>query len=443
MRILVATVLVLICLFGTVGLGAGAQETDLQALIDGAEAGSVIILGPVSYRGPVRVWKSLTIIGSPGATVDGGGARDVIVVESDDVVLRGLRVVNSYSDVAFEPAGIKILGSVSVTIVGNVIEDVVHGIYVVNSSGVVVAQNRISSLRERAVSDRGHGVYLWYTKEALITGNIIDHVKDGVYSDHSYHVIIANNTFTRSRYGTHLMYSANHTVIGNTYHKNLVGVAVMYSCGVSVGENIVRENRGSAVSEGIFLRDACDAFVFRNLIVGNAVGINIVATPYPREKALRIKDNVIAFNNIGVAVAMWAAGVVEQNDLLENAQQLYSSLGSDVSLVWRGNFWSNRQYQFGDKFLLVDPMESLADRYPLIRTFMHGPGYTALLTAIGVVDTEQRVKAIDEAPAQSPLRPLSDTDISPSWNWALAAFLLTFLPASAMVLAWKNARSKA
>jgi nitrous oxidase accessory protein len=434
--------LILLGLLVRMGYGVGVQETDLQMLIDNADTGSVITLGPGTYRGPVRVWKSLTITGSPGAIVDGGGAGDVIVVESDNVVLRGLRVVNSYSDVAFEPSGIKILRSTNVTVIGNDVENVIHGVYVVNSSGVVVAQNKIASLREREVSDRGHGVYLWYTKGVLIAGNMIDHVKDGVYSDHSYSIIIANNTFTNSRYGTHLMYSVNHTILDNVYQKNLVGIAIMYSCGVKVQGNTLKENRGASVSEGLFLREAYDVTISRNLIVGSAVGINIVATPYPRDKLLQIKDNVIAYNNIGVVAAIWARGVLEQNDLLENAQQFYPTPGSDISLVWRGNFWSNRKYQLGDRFLLVDPMETLTDRYPLVRAFMHGPGYTALSMMRAVLETNPRIKAVDMSPARSPHWSLSATNSS-SWNWTLAACLLTFLPATAIALSWRNARRTA
>lgn len=64
MRGLVPAFLILLGLLVRMGYGVGAKETDLQMLIDNADAGSVITLGPGTYRGPVRVWKSLAIIGS-------------------------------------------------------------------------------------------------------------------------------------------------------------------------------------------------------------------------------------------------------------------------------------------------------------------------------------------------------------------------------------------
>jgi len=419
-----------------------AQVNDLQTLVDTAEPGSVIVLQPGVYSGPVKIWKPLTIIGLSGAVVDGGGVENVMVVESDNVVLKGMKVVNSYTDVAFEPAGIKVVGSRNVTIIGNIIDRVIHGVYVVNSTEVTVTGNIITSFAERDVNNRGHGVYLWYTQNSYVINNMLSHVKDGVYSDHSNNITVKNNVVTNSRYGTHLMYTANHVIVGNEYRNNLVGMALMYSCTIHVEGNIVRENRGTVVSEGIFLREVCNVDIVRNLIVGNAIGVNIVATPYPRDGRLVVKNNVIAFNNVGFMADIWASGVVKENDLLENAQQFYPTSGTSVSLVWEGNFWSNRKYQTGDRYLLIDPVEDLVDRYPLLRAFIYGPSYTALTMMKAVIELNPRVKAIDESPSQTPHTAIEVSAKNLSL-WPLAGGLLTFLPLAFFILAWKNARGKA
>jgi nitrous oxidase accessory protein len=440
MRGLVLTIVILFQLL-TIDYVAASPQNDLQRLIDGAEPGSVIVLQPRKYVGPVCLWKSIAIIGTLGAVIDGRGVSDVLVIESDNVVVQNLKIVNSYQDVAFEPAGIKVSGSRNVTIADNIIEGVIHGVYVVNSSNVMVARNRIRSLVDRDLSDRGHGVYLWYTRGAEISDNVIEYTKDGIYTDHSYSVLIANNSVTYSRYGTRLMYSGNHTIVSNNYRKNLVGMAIMYSCGINVSVNVLEENRGTSVSEGIFLRESCDVTLSRNLIVGNAVGINIVATPYPRERLLEIKNNVVAFNNIGLMVTMWASGIVAQNDLIENAQQFYPMADSAVSLVWRGNFWSNRRFQLGHVYMLADPMESLVDAHPLIRAFMHGPGYTALSMMRAVVEINPKIKAIDEKPARSPSLAIQH-DNQTTLTWPFAAGLLTFIPMTVIIVAWRNARRR-
>ena len=415
---------------------------DLQAIIDKAGPGDMVVLTPRVYHGPVIIDKPLALIGLPGVVVDGGGANNVILVKSDNVVIKGVKVVNSYSDVAFEPAGIKVSGSRNVTISGNIIDRVIHGIYVVNSTEVVVENNVITSFAERDVNDRGHGVYLWYTKNTYVINNSISHVKDGVYSDHSTNISVKNNVVTNSRYGTHLMYTTEHVILGNEYRNNLVGMALMYSCTIRVEGNVVRENRGTAVSEGVFLREVCDVDLVKNIIVGNAVGLNIVATPYPQSGRLVIKNNIIAFNNIGLMADIWASGVIKENDLLENAQQFYPSPGTSVSLVWEGNFWSNRKYQTGQKYLLIDPVEDLVDRYPLLRAFTYGPSYTALTMMKAVIELNPRVKAIDDSPSQEPSARI-ETAAKNSGLWPLAGGLLTFLPMTVFILAWRNARVRA
>jgi hypothetical protein len=155
-----------------------------------------------------------------------------------------------------------------------------------------------------------------------------------------------------------------------------------------------------------------------------------------------IRRNVIAFNNIGLMADIWASGVVEENDLLENGQQFHSTPGTSVSLLWMGNFWSNRRYQTPGRYLLVDPVEDLIDRHPLLRAFMHGPGYMALSVMKAVVELNPRVKAVDEAPAQSPHNLISPAARS-SVMWAVTAGLLTFLPLTFFVVAWRNVRNRA
>ncbi|MEM0455410.1 MAG: NosD domain-containing protein, partial [Nitrososphaerota archaeon] len=382
-------------------LSSSQPSPDLQRLIDSAEPNSVVRVGPGIYRGPVRVWKPLVLMAEEGAVIDGVGLGDVVVIEADNVHLEGFKVVNSFPDVAFEPAGIKVINSRNVTLVRNRTERVVHSVYVVNSSGVRVVGNELSSFPERSVNDRGHGVYLWYSREVEVVGNEIGFVKDGVYSDHSYGVLIRGNTVSHSRYGIHLMYSGSHVIERNEVRRNLVGMALMYSCGLEVRDNSVTENRWLAVSEGIFVRESCDVLIEVNRIVGNGVGLNVVNSPYPREGSVVVRGNVIAFNNVGVRFEVWASATFERNDLVENAHQV-SILAVSTSALWRGNFWSDRGLQIGERHLVVSSIEDLLDRWPELWAFAYGPGYVALKMARALTELRPSVKAIDESPAKTP-----------------------------------------
>ncbi|MDJ0274187.1 MAG: NosD domain-containing protein [Nitrososphaerota archaeon] len=416
-------------------LGATHPETpqfsDLQALIDSAEPYSTIWVAPGTYAGPIRVWKPLSLKAMGEVVIDGRGLGDVVVIASDDVRFEGFKVVNSFPDVAFEPAGIKVVNSRNVTIAGVRTERVIHSVYVVNSSRVTVMGSSLSSFPERSVNDRGHGVYLWYSRDVEVVGNAIEFVKDGVYSDHSYGVLVRGNAISRSRYGVHLMYSGKHVIERNEVRRNLVGMALMYSCGLEVRDNSVTENRGLAVSEGIFVRESCDVLIEVNRIVGNGVGLNVVNSPYPREGSVVVRGNVIAFNNVGVRFEVWASATFERNDLVENAHQV-SILAVSTSALWRGNFWSDRGLQIGERHLVVSSIEDLLDRWPELWAFAYGPGYVALKMARALTELRPSVKAIDESPSRAP-NVLNAVPTPRSTLWLLASIALTFSPLAAIV----------
>ncbi|GBC71356.1 hypothetical protein HRbin02_01137 [Candidatus Calditenuaceae archaeon HR02] len=409
------------------------QISDLQSLIDSAEPYSTIPAPPGIYAGPIRIWKPLALKGAGDVVVDGKGSGDVVVIKADDVIFEGFRIINSFPDVAFEPAGIKIVNSRNVTITGNRIENVIHAIYVVNSTDVKVTKNHLTSFPERSVNDRGHGVYLWYSVGVGVSENRIENVKDGVYSDHSYNVTVMANEIFGSRYGIHLMYSARHVIDRNVIRGNLVGMALMYSFRLMVTNNTVRENRGLAVSEGIFIRESSDVYLERNLVVGNAVGLHVVNSPYPREGGLRFRMNVIAFNNVGVRFDGWASAVFERNDLVENAQQI-SLLTPSATSLWMRNFWSDRGLQIGEKYLAKSTVEDLLDRWPVLWAFAYGPGFSAIKTSRSLSGLGSSVKAIDEFPAKSPnaLRPTVNAGSS---VWLAAALALTLPPVAAAIAA--------
>ena len=438
MRTLSALALVLLTLSFPLSLQvpsvhASQAPADLQGVVDSAEPNSVVRVGPGLYVGPLRIRKPLVLLAEDGAVIDGMGLGDVVVIESDDVWFEGFTVVNSFPDVAFEPAGIKVVNSRNVTIVGTKTSRVVHSIYVVNSTGVRILGNVLSSFPEKSVNERGHGVYLWYSRQVEVAGNVMAHVKDGIYTDHSYGVRIVGNEVSHSRYGIHLMYSGDHVIERNELRHNLVGMAPMYSCGVQIRGNTVTENRGLAVSEGIFLRESCDVVVEGNWIVGNGVGLNVVNSPYPREGTVVVRRNVIAFNNVGIRFDVWASAVFEENDIVENAQQV--STLARFSSLWRGNFWSDRGFQVGDRYLVVSSLEDLMDRWPELWAFAYGPGYVALKLTRVLTDLKPTVKAIEESPSQTPNVLGTNETRSTSALWLLTSFALTFSPLVAVLVA--------
>src|SRR5262244_401681 len=67
----------------------------LQAAIDAAVAGDLLVLGAGRYEGRVMIGKPLTLAGEAGAEIVGDGNGSVVTVTAPDVTIRGLTVTGS------------------------------------------------------------------------------------------------------------------------------------------------------------------------------------------------------------------------------------------------------------------------------------------------------------------------------------------------------------
>lgn len=91
-----ATIVATAAAAGTVRVPAG--EEALQAAVDAAAVGDVLVLEPGVHLGPVTVSRPLTLHGESGAVVDGRSRGPVIMVKAPDVTVRNLVVQNSGTD---------------------------------------------------------------------------------------------------------------------------------------------------------------------------------------------------------------------------------------------------------------------------------------------------------------------------------------------------------
>ncbi|HIQ29583.1 MAG TPA: hypothetical protein EYH45_03365 [Candidatus Caldiarchaeum subterraneum] len=426
--------LILILLASSLSSAESTQDRrGLQHIIDEAEPWSVVFIPEGVYYGPAVVDKPLHIVGVNYPLVDGRGLGDVIVVNSSYVVVEGLRIVNTDDWYGSDAAAVKVHEASNVIIRNNIIEDALYGVFLLNTRDTLVENNTITGMGNKPINDRGHGIYLWYSFNVTVRNNKIKGCKDGIYNDHSYNSIVTSNMVTNSRYGIHLMYSDNYTIAGNVIKGNLVGMALMYSLNLLVVDNLVGENRGVVVSEGFFLREAGDVYMLNNTIYGHLIGLDITYTPYPPATTqLYVKNNLIAFNYIGVSIDSESRGYFINNSLIENLQQVELIGPSMPRTIWLGNYWS--EYAAGRGiYRVADPLEDLLSRYGLLRAFIYSPAYLTLETMKKAFPADVRVKAVDESPSPKPLHTLENTH-SMEALWLLAAFTLTAAPVSAVIL---------
>ncbi len=83
-----------------------AAGESVQAAINKAEPGDVVRLGKGLHKGAVVIGQPVDLVGEPGAVIDGQGTGNVILVNAPNVVVRGLEVRGSGSNMPELNSGI-------------------------------------------------------------------------------------------------------------------------------------------------------------------------------------------------------------------------------------------------------------------------------------------------------------------------------------------------
>src|SRR5688572_30753525 len=195
-----------------------------------ARAGDQIVIARGVYREPtIVIDRPLTLLGEPGATLDGGAATHILRVEADDVTVRGLTFRNVAPSHVEDRAAIRVGAVRRCVIEDNRVENAFFGIYLAGSSGCRLARNVLQGTG--TTEDRsGNGIHLWTVRDVDVLENRIEGHRDGVYLEFTHDARVARNISARNvRYGLHFMYSDDCTYASNEFRGNQAGVAVMYT----------------------------------------------------------------------------------------------------------------------------------------------------------------------------------------------------------------------
>ena len=371
-------------------IGVSAQPS-LQSRIDDARPGRTVIVDGGIHRGPIVIRGPLTVIGRNGAVVDGGGRGSVVTIEGDDVLFRGFTVRNSGRQVTEEAAGIKATGN-SHRIESNVVHDVYFGIHVAGGAGHVIEGNQIAPGQTHGARP-GHGVSLWNARDTRILRNRVSDARDGVYLSFAENVLVAGNEVIGCRYGLHSMSSREAQFLENIVKGNLLGAALMTSDRLVLRRNRIEQHRNGPAAYGVLLKDIGDLVAEDNKILTNRVGIYAEGVPYQPSHHAIVSRNLIAGNDVGVALQSNAALTFTGNRIADNLTDV-RALGHHLAaaMQWsregRGNSWSQyRGYDadadgIGDVPHRVDAaMDALVRRNPTVQAFLYTPAHLALEAA--------------------------------------------------------------
>ena len=274
---------------------------------------TIVVEAGVYREETVVVDRPLTLLGRPGAVLDGEGRRGLLVIEADSVSVLGLTLRNTGLTFVDDRAALRVEKSSFCHIEGNMVENAFFGIYLANAGDCLVKDNVLTTHADRE-TQAGNGIHLWYSARITLQGNRIRGHRDGIYFEFVEDSRVQGNLSEENlRYGLHFMFSDRCDYVGNTFRRNGAGVAVMYTKNVLMEDNDFDENRGGA-SFGLLLKEITDSRISGNRFRRNSVGIHA-------EGANRL--------------------VVEGNDFVGNGWAIQVLANSDGSRFEANNFMAN------------------------------------------------------------------------------------------------------
>ncbi len=318
----------------TIRVGAKEKVTEIKKAISIADQGDTILVSAGIYReGNINLQKSIIMIGEDFPVLDGENKYEILTIQANNVIVQGLKFINTGVASMHDLAAVKIIESTKVWVQNNKFENNFFGIYLANSSRCWVDNNNLQSIAQEE-NEIGNGIHMWKCNNMTINNNTVKGHRDGIYFEFVTNSIITSNySEGNKRYGLHFMFSHNNEYRDNTFINNGAGVAVMYTKGVKMINNHFIHNWGAS-SYGLLLKDISDSFVVGNEFSENSIGIFI-------EGGSRIEFKENDFVRNGYAIKLQANSddnVIERNNFQQNTFDLVTN-GTLVLNKIESNYW--------------------------------------------------------------------------------------------------------
>jgi len=314
---------------------SGTIRTLTQAL-QVASPGASVVVKPGVYREPtIVVQHPVTIVGEPGAVLESDQGRQILIVQADDVTVRGLELRHVATSFVDDRAAIRVQDATNCVIENNTIEDAFFGIYLARVDRCRVTGNRLHASKGRE-SASGNGIHLWTSNHVTVEGNEITGHRDGIYLEFVHESDVRGNVSEGNlRYGMHFMYSDDCRYVANTFRRNGSGVAVMYTKRIEMTDNRFEDNWGAA-SYGLLLKEILEPALRGNHFTRNTVGLLV-------DGATRLRADRNDFVDNGWAVKLLASaqdGAFTANEFVGNTFDVATN-SRETTTTFAGNYWDD------------------------------------------------------------------------------------------------------
>ncbi len=325
--------------------GQVADFTSIQAAVDNAFPGDIILISPGIYEENIDIYvTNLTLVsesGNPADTIVQAVNRldDVFYIIADGVAIRGLNIAGP---VNFPNACIRLNGVKYCNIENNQLSDSYKGT-ILNTSG---GNNSLTV--NNSISDTGFGVRLDSSSGNVLSNNTVSGNGTSILLRNSSENILVNNSASGSDYGIWVDSSSNNTLDGNNLSNNKVGIYLKISSGNTLNNSKVSNNTnsginlwdsvGNAVNDSTASKNSISIVLHnssKNLLNNNTVSDNDYGVwLYSSSNDNKLTDNRASDNRVGIYMKASSGNALTGNIALNSTGpgiRLWDSVGNTLN----------------------------------------------------------------------------------------------------------------
>ncbi|MCD4806843.1 MAG: right-handed parallel beta-helix repeat-containing protein [Methanococcoides sp.] len=203
-------------------IGPVADFSSIQAAVNAALDGDIILVYPGTYNENVDVNKQLNITSTDGSAAthvtSASSNDDVFEVTADEVTISGFHVSGASSN-----NGIHLHEIENCIVINNKVSNNSFGIRLFRSSNNTLTNNTVSN-------NTGIGIYMSSSSNDTLTNNTVsNNAYEGIWLSSSSDSTLISNTVTNNNYGIFMRSSSDSTLISNTASNNNYGIVLSES----------------------------------------------------------------------------------------------------------------------------------------------------------------------------------------------------------------------